>query len=65
MSLPEVSPGGHNTSRGTMVVVISTMFTAAVIAVSLRFISRSVASVRVWTDDWLVLAALVGNQFSG
>ena len=44
------------------VIVISILFPIlGLIAVSLRFYTRTTAKIRLWVDDWLTIPALVCN----
>ena len=45
--------------RADVIVVNAVCFAIALVAVTLRFISRRLARVHHWWDDWLVMVALV------
>jgi hypothetical protein len=49
----------HYTSPRTMLVVSAVSLSLATITVFLRFVGRASKGLKIWADDWLVLAGLV------
>jgi hypothetical protein len=60
-SLPDIPPGvdlSADRSADVEAAAVVT-FVLAIAAVVLRLLSRRIKGVRLWIDDWLVIAALV------